>query len=369
MTQLSNSDTLFSVPFTRVPEFTVTIDSVSGAVITVEGTPGWTTNQFVYAAGLQPKHYYVLMGPVNPGSSSNLPGRNGGKLKPKYRQTIVTAAAPTNPKEGHAYAIIANTDNTLTVDISKDNLTGIPTGTQATLIPNWTLNTVFPATDQNVSFTPTTQTRSFKTEILIPNYAAQGVNQAFSTVYFFSNNVNGTTNNVGWRVIGDNTTDHGDDPLVPTGYFVVRNLNSAPTLPLAAAGSVLTEKLVVPLVTQSNAAQDNSVSMIRPVDVKLNDTGLNPGDGSFVATTNTSSFKDELLLFNNAAAVLNKSPSAVYFYSNNVNGTTNNIGWRVLGDNTTDHGNDVIHAGSAMIIRKAGNGTGGIVFWTNSPTY
>ena len=367
--QLSNSDTLLSIPFTRLPEFTVRILSVSGAVITVEGTPGWTINQFVYAAGVQPKHYYVLMGPVSPASSANLAGRNGGKLEPKFRQNIVTTAVTTNPKEGHAYAIVANTENTLTVDTSKDNLSGIPAGTEATLIPNWTLNTVFPAADQNVSFTPTTQTRSFKTEILIPNYAAPGVNQSFSTVYFFSNNVNATTNNVGWRVIGDNTTDHGDDPLVPAGYFVVRNLNSAPTLPLPAAGSVLTTKLVVPLVTQSNAAQDNSVSMTRPVDVKLNDTGLNPGDGSFVATTNTSSFKDELLLFNNAAAVLNKSPSAVYFYSNNVNGTTNNIGWRVLGDNTTDHGNDIIKAGSAMIIRKAGNGTGGIVFWTNSPTY
>ena len=368
--QLSNSDTLVSIPLTRVPEFTVIIDSVSGGVITVQGTPGWTTNQFVYAAGVQPNHYYVLMGPVSPASASNSPaGYANNKPKAKRRQGIVGAASPANPKEGHAYVITANTDNTLTVDTSKDNLTGIPAGTQATLIPNWTLNTIFPATDQNVSFTPTTQTRSFKTEILIPNYSVPGVNQAFSTVYFFSNNVNGTTNNVGWRVVGDNTTDHGDDPLLPASYFVVRNLNSAPTLPLRTFGSVLTKKWVVPLVTQSAAAQDNSVSMIRPVDVKLNDTGLNPTDGSFVATTDTRSFKDELLLFNNSTAALNKSPSAVYFYSNNVNGTTNNVGWRILGDNTTDHGNDLVPAGSAMIIRKAGNGAGGIVFWTNSPTY
>jgi uncharacterized protein (TIGR02597 family) len=287
----------------------------------------------------------------------------------KRRQGIVGATAPTNPKEGHAFAVTANTANTLTVDTTNDSLTGIPAGTEATLIPNWTLSTLFPATGQNVSFTPTTQTRSFQTEILIPNYAAPGVNQSFSTVYFFSNNVNGTTNNVGWRVVGDNTTDHGDDPLVPQGYFVVRNLNSAPTMSLKAAGSVLTSKFAIPLATQAAAAQDNSVSMIRPVEVKLNDTGLNPTDGSFVATTDTRSFKDELLLFNNATTALNKSPSAIYFYSNNVNGTTNNIGWRVLGDNTTDHGNDLIAAGSAIIIRKAANGTGGIVFWTNSPTY
>ena len=370
--QLSNSDTLISIPVTRAPEFTVRIDSVSGGVITVQGTPGWTPNQFVYAAGVQPKHYYVLMGPVSSAGTSNSatsPAQTANKAKAKRRQGIVGATNPTNPKEGHVYSVTGNTQNTLTVDTTEDNLTGIPAGTEATLIPNWTLNTLFPATDQNVSFTPTTQTRSFKTEILIPNYSAPGVNQAFSTVYFFSNNVNGTTNNVGWRVVGDNTTDHGDDPLLSRGYFVVRNLNSAPTMSLTALGSVLTKKFAVPLATQAGAAQDNSVSMIRPVAVKLNDTGLNPTDGSFVATTDTRSFKDELLLFNNATTALNKSPSAIYFYSNNVNGTTNNIGWRVLGDNTTDHGNDLIPVGSAIIIRKAANGTGGNVFWTNSPTY
>jgi len=63
-----------------------------------------------------------------------------------------------------------------------------------------------------------------------------------------------------------------------------------------------------------------------------------------------------------------KSPSAVYFYSNNVNGN-GGIGWRIFGDNTTDHGNDLLAAGSALIIRKAANGTGLPVYWTNSPTY
>jgi uncharacterized protein (TIGR02597 family) len=343
--QLSNSDTLLSIPFTRPPEFTGAIASIAGNVITVSGTPGWTTNQFVYAAGTQSKHYYALIG-------------------------TSTAA---NPKEGHRYPVTANGSSTLTVDTTGDSLSGIPTSpatTQVILIPNWTLNTIYPSTDQNVSFTPTTATRTFKTEILIPNYTALGVNQAYSTVYFFSNNVNGSSGNVGWRILGDNTTDHGDDPLLPDGYFVVRNLNGAPTLPLTAIGSVLTKKLTVPLATQASAAQDNSVAMIRPVDVKLSDTGLNPTDGSFVATTQTRSFMDELLVFNNTAAALNKSPSAVYFYGSNVNGDTNNgVGWRILGDNSTDHGNDLIPAGSAIIIRKAANGTGGNVFWTNAPTY
>jgi len=340
---LSNSDTLVSIPFTRPAEFTGAISSVAGNVITVSGTPGWTSNQFVYNGTTQHNHYYALIG----------------------------TSSSADPKEGHTYAVTANSATTLTVDTTNDSLTGIPASTQVILIPNWTLGTVFPSNADGVSFTSTTQTRTFKTQVLIPNYSVVGINQAFSTVYFFSNNVNGSSSNVGWRTVGDNTTPHDDDPLLPDGYLVVRNLNNAPTLPLTALGGVLTKKLAVPLVTQGSQAQDNSVSMVRPLDVSLNNSGLNPTDGSFVATTLTRSFKDQLLVFNNGLATLNKSPSAVYFYSNNVNGSTNNVGWRLVGDNTTDHGPDLIPAGSAIIIRKAANGTASpaTVFWTNAPTY
>src|ERR1051326_2497762 len=41
---LANSDTLVSVPFTRPPEFTGAIASISGNVITVSSSPGWNTS-------------------------------------------------------------------------------------------------------------------------------------------------------------------------------------------------------------------------------------------------------------------------------------------------------------------------------------
>ena len=90
-----------------------------------------TVNEFVYAAGTQPKRYYVLIGPA------------------------------ANPKEGHTYFINSNTNNQLTVDTTQDNLTGIPSnGTvQLLVIPYWTPATLFPASDANVSFTPTTSAR------------------------------------------------------------------------------------------------------------------------------------------------------------------------------------------------------------------
>lgn len=336
---LANSDTPVSIPFTRPPEFVGAISSVSSNTITVSGTP-WTASQFVYNATSQHNHYYVLIGP-----------------------------GTSNPKEGHSYMITANGTNTLTVDTTQDNLTGIPANSQALVIPYWTLGTVFPATDANVSFTPTTLTRTYKTEILIPNYSVPGLNQGFSsTIYFYSDNVNASSNNVGWRAIGDNNMSRADDILLPDGYFVVRNLGGAPSGTLTTLGSVLTKKFAIPLETSTTKQQDNSVSMIRPVDVALINTGLSPADGSFVATTATRSYGDQLLLFNPNAVALNKAPVTVYFYSNNVNGT-NNVGWRLFGDNSTPRDNELIPAGSAIIIRKAATANGAPVFWTNGPTY
>lgn len=334
---LANSDTLVSIPFTRSPAFTGAIASVSGNVITVSGSPGWTTSpqQFVYAPGTQPNHYYALIGP-----------------------------GTSNPKEGHFYNITANGVNTLTVNLGSDNLTGIPANAQVIVLPHWTLNTIFPSTDQNVSFTPTTSTRSFKTQVLIPDYTDAGVNLAPTKTYYFIN----SGANVGWRDFNDaTTTDHGNDVVVPNGYFVVRNQNGASGGILTTTGAVLTKKFTIPLVTQSNQSQDNAVSMSRPVPVSLNNTGLNPADGSFVATTSTRSFKDQLFVYDNTQVGFNKSPVKTYYYiASDSNGHS---GWRDFNDaTTTDHGNDLIAAGSAITIRKVA-ASGQPVFWTNGPTY
>lgn len=338
---LSNSDTLLTIPFTRPQAFVGSVVSVAGGTVTVSGSPGWSTNQFVYAQGSQPNRYYALIG----------------------------SASVANPKEGHTYPITANTSSTFTVDTANDSLTGVPANAQVVIIAHWTLATVFPASDANVSFTPTTATRMIKTEILLPDYNASGINFSSAAVYFYSDQVNGEPT-TGWRIVGDNVTDHGDDVLIPDGYFTVRNLNSAPTLPLTAVGSVLTKKLALPELTNAATARDNPISMVRPVSVALNSTGLNPADGSFVATTATRSLQDQLFVFDNTTVALNKSPSAIYIYGNNINGDNGNgVGWRVVGDNATDHGADLVASGSALIIRKAANGTGQPVYWTNSPTY
>ena len=306
---LGNSDTYLGIPFTRPPEFTGTVQSANANTLTINGTPGWTNNQFVYAAGTQPKHYYVLVG-------------NGGA---------------TNPKEGHIYTVTSNGSNTLTVDTSFDNLTGVAgehTGDIDTLLDT-SDNISFG--DAGVSFTATTNPPTYKTEVLIPNTSSAGINLAPAATYFFINN----GSNVGWRLEGDNSTDHGDDPLLPDSYLIVRNSNGAPTLPLTAAGSVLMSKLAVPILASVSQQQDNPVTMIRPVDTTLDSNGLAPIDTSFLQG-------DQLLLFDNTQQQIGKQPSKTYTFSD---------GWRLSSDNL-DHSKDVVPAGSAMLVRRAAKSGG-----------
>ena len=322
-TLLGSSDTFVSSPFTRPPEFIGGIASASGSTITLVGNP-LSLSQFLYG-GAQHNHYYALIGPIS----------------------------GTGTKEGHTYPITDNGTGTLTVDTSRDDLNNIPANTQVEVIPYWTPVTIFPATDANVSFTPTTSSSSYQTQIRVPNYSVSGINLPYSPVYFFSNNVDGTSTNIGWRIVGDNTTDHGDDPLLPDGYFVVRNNTGVPTLSLTNIGAVLLKKLAVAL-TAAGGAQDNPVSIVRPLNVALDATGLGPADNSFGAG-------DQLLLFNNAVAGFDKSPSSTYYYD-----TAAAIpGWRLTGDTTpSDRGADIIPAATGFVIRKAAGGLS--AFWTNA---
>lgn len=321
---LANSDTYLSFPFTRPFAFVGAISNVSGSppnTISVAGAPGWASNQFVYAQTGQPNHYYVLIGPS--GSS--------------------------DPKEGHTYPITANSSSTLTVDTSRDDLSGVPTNAQVVIIPYWTPATLFPASNVGVSFTATTSPPTYKTLLRVPSYTATGTNLPDAMQYYFYNSA--------WRRTADGS-DGSDDPLLPNGYIIVRNDNGAPTLPLISLGTVIVNKKVTtPLLTSASGQQDNSVGIVRPLDVALNATGLGPANGSFGPN-------DQLLVFNNSQPAFNKS-AGVYYYDTSVG---NSGGWRLAGDTTasTDHGADVIPAGAGFIVRKAQTAGGQTVFWPNA---
>jgi uncharacterized protein (TIGR02597 family) len=310
-----SSDTHLSVPFTRAAAFRGSIQSVSGSTITLSGAPQFAPNQFVYSAPDQRNRYYVLIGP----------------------------AGTANPKEGRIYRIVGNGNNNITVDTTMDDLSGIPAGAQATVIPSWTPATLFPAGDAGVSFTATTSSADYKTQLVVPGGAT----------YFFSHNVDGTTNNIGWRVVGDNFTSRDDDALAPNSYFVVRNNAGTPTLSLVAGGQVLTQKVATALRTNTGSPADNPAALLRPFDVPLVATGLRPDNGF--------SGSDQLLVYRNGTTGFNPAPDAIYLRD----AAATAGGWRLVGDGNRDHSADVIPPTAALVVRKA-PASGQTTFWINS---
>jgi uncharacterized protein (TIGR02597 family) len=121
-------------------------------------------------------------------------------------------------------------------------------------------------------------------------------------------------------------------------------------------------KTVTPLQTLSSGQQDNPIAIFRPIPISLNNSNL-IASGGFVTSNLVGPRADELLVFDNAAAALNKSPAAIYFYRNGA--------WRKAGAAATeDFGNtEIFGPGNGVLVRKASTTTGASAIWTNSPTY
>jgi uncharacterized protein (TIGR02597 family) len=322
----ANSDTRISTPLTRPPAFTGAVTTPlpgAGGTVTVSGSPNWSNNQFGPVGGNAT--HYAIFGP----------------------------AASSYSAEGKFFTITGNGANTLILDLQQDDISSVPANAQVQVIPYWTLATVFPPADAGVSFIVSGSAVSRQTEILIPNHAAAGTNAAPAITYFFFNG--------GWRRFGQPvTTDFGPAILPPTENFIVRNKAGATSL--VNLGGVEIKKVTTPLATlPSGGKQDNFVSIVRPVDVAIQDLGL-IASGAFIASTSAINRTDELLVFNNASIGTNKAASATYFFFNGA--------WRKFGQPvTTDFGTDVIPAGAGFVIRKAQTAGGTTAFWVNDKTY
>ena len=310
-----NSDTIVSIPFTRPIAASGLVLTASGNSVQATGVPGWSANQFVYASPTQTNTYFLLV-------------RSG-------------------PKEGYAYTITANTSDTLTLDLSNADLSGVSAGHRFAIVPYWTLGSVFPG-GAGVNPSPSPGSRS--TEILLPDLSSAGINLSPVKTYYFHGGF--------WKQFGQGAANKNDDVLLSDSYFTVRhNVSTATTI--VAQGNVLTTKWTVPLATQASVKQDNAVAIPRPVAVALIDSNL-ISSGGFSVSPSPGNRTDELLVFDSTVIGKNKSPSATYYYWNNA--------WRKFGAGATDVGTDqVFTPGTGVIIRKGASVSSTV--WVNSPTY
>lgn len=305
----ANSDVLVSVPFNQTLVSTHTVDTKTAGGVTVTDT--LTVNAFA--------------------------------------NTFLVRFTSGNGK-GLWSTISSNTANELVFQ-NTAILADVSVGDTFSVYPHQTLATVFPDGLQGKSFLKSASLASRSTEILVPNTTSVGINKSASNTYYFFNNE--------WRRVGSAPTQNFNNTVLsPEGYFVLRN-NSTSVLKFITLGSVLRTELARFVPTES-AQNDVPAVSGRPRKMRLAELGLG-GTPAFATTTSLASRKDELQVFDNSAAGINKSAAATYFYFNNA--------WRKIGASpATSFNNELIDVGAAMVIRKA-SGVVGTAKWTQPPLF
>lgn len=303
----AHSDAAVTAPLNRPPVFQGTIASIAGNTITVTGSPNWQTapKQFVRVPGTQPDTYFAQVG-------------NGTKA-------------------GLYAAITDNGSNSFVVQLNAgDNLTGIATdasagagnGAKVTVIPFWTPATLFPSN------------WPAGTEVLLFDTNAAGVNLAPTQVI----NYNGTQ----W--LDEATFANASDLLIyPADSFVVRN-NSGAAVPRTVLGSVpmIHHRSVISTLA-ANTPQDNRIAYNSPTAQLIGTVGLGFTTG------------DELLVFDNAAAGVNKSASQVLLY--------NGSGWIDEASFTDVTSTFSLQPGKGYVYRKAATASAQDFVWQATQTY
>lgn len=320
----ANSDTIVSVPLAHEPEFvgtlsaTATVAGDNATVVASGSATGWTANQFATLYPTYPTYYIKF---------------KSGSLNGKY------------------FTVTANGTNSLIFDTNGDTVTGAAAGDQFAVVKYWTLNELFPSGTQT-TFAVSAGTLGFqrKSMLLLPDLTGTGIDLAPKQRFYITSS--------GWK--NESAENASNQILYPDTYFIVRHPASVTTdTTFTFMGSVNTDRVVIPLSTRANAKQDNFVSLQRPIEVTLAESGLSSG---FVASANTLGFnrKDTLLVFDNKKIVKSKAPSVVYYM----------IGSDWIEATTGSNANNVVLDPTAgYIVRKFKTTAGETSFWTNNPSY
>lgn len=322
-TLLRNSDSIVSASFTQPPSASARLASAVAAggglwSLSAAGSPAWGANQFV---GL----YYVRF----------------------------TSGA----KNGCYYTITANASGQLTVDSAGDDLSGLAAGDTFLVVKYWTLSTLFPPALAGTPANPLTVSASTsplarRSQILVTDPNALGINLSAAATYYFTP--------AGWFVAGSNQPAN-NAILYPDLPFTIRQpVGVAADVQWTQSGAVNGKRIATSLQTLASGAQDNPTGMARPLDLALSQLGL---ETAFVSSASTSPLdrRDQLFVFDNAVAGLNKSAARVYYRTGG--------SWRKVGADAVSADADTIPAGDGFTIRKYQSGNGASIWWNNDPAY
>lgn len=250
----ANTDYRISVPFDTKKEFVGTVSSTSATEITVDGNPGFATDQWSIISGIP------------------------------YQARI-----SNGDEEGLWAVVVSNTADTLSVIVEVGDLTNVQPGDGLEILPCWTVASLF--ADQEIP--PGTQ-------ILLFSGNLPGENISSDTILVW----NGTN----WLFLLGRPEDAPDliaDDLVihPGESFILRTLAN-PIANLALFGTVpSTRHRIVVSKLDASLPQDSTIGYFGPVPEPIGDSnlGFNPGD--------------QLLVFDNLNPGTNQSASRILVFS------------------------------------------------------
>jgi uncharacterized protein (TIGR02597 family) len=317
----ADSDTIVSVPFHQAPRFAGKLSAApavpsSGVVrITLAGTPDFAAGELTGQA-----HYLV--------------SREAGSA------------------EGRYFPISTHGTSTVDVEAELADFGALAIDSPVSIVPAWTLEALFPDATQTTfhpSSGPLASGRG--SELLLFDAESEGSVLAPSKRYFVSA--------TGWQESGTYTSA-ADVVIAPGQPFIVRHPAGVFPTQFVAMNQVFGGVVALPLRVTNGKAQDNTIALPRPVPTALGD--LDPGV-SFEesASTDPGDRKDELLVFNNASAAVNKAPSATYFRTGG-NWVEDTAGFPV--SNAVE-----IELSAGIILRKAPGTENLTLVWTNAPLY
>lgn len=326
VTCLPASDTIVSVPLLN------TTDSISTSV------SGPTT-----AAGTSPNNTASF-------TLSGVTDLTADQYKDLYYVRFTSGTL-----EGNIYQIASNTTSAITINLNGDSAGDIADTDNLTVYKFWTLGTLMPQETQTTAVESVNNLAfNRKTQIMLPDTASEGVNLSPNRIFFITPS--------GW--VDNDGFGAADDTIIwPDSYMIVRHpISVTESTTFATTGAVDTHtKFVIPLTTNTDGAQDNFVAIPRPVNVKLSDLGL-ISSGAFTVSTNNLAFnrRDQLFVYDNTTAAINKSATAIYFH----NGTN----W-INNDGFGDADDVELLPSQGIVIRKYQTVDGATHFWSNTPNY
>jgi len=282
-------------------------------------------------------------------SLASTPGFASGELTDEPHYLYCREASDA---EGRHFLVQAHGANHLDIVASPGELSGLASDSPVSVVAAWRLETLFPPESQS-TFHPSAGPLATQrgSELLLFDETTSGSNLAPARRFFVTGEA--------WIEAGS-YAPAGEVALVPGQAFLVRHPAGVSPTAFVASDHVYGGAVVHLVRVSAGKRQDTPLALLRPVPLALGGLDL---DAVFEESASTAlgDRRDELLVYDNAAAGLNKGPSATYF---RVGGE-----WVEDADGYPASDTVEIEPAAGIVLRKAPGVEDGALLWTNLPTY